>query len=378
MWMRTVQALGLIAGIGLLTGFLTSRGQTYLPGGVSQFANSYAVWLSVSFLVGALLPAPVWALVGGALVQFAALAGYYLTAQLLLDVPPGGAGIVAFWVIGGILGGPALGLAGLWWRRCSGLRALAAAASPGALYLSEGLYLLLALGYDRGYAFLLVGVAHAAGRARRLNRAARSRALALPRGGLQFARVRYRLRPPVRLPDPPLAHSSVRAHTPFRAVARLRLSATLAVPRHAPGVARGGTAVGGGHVGCASRQVKTCAVAPVTNGRGRSTKRLRRRPEDRERPISRRPGTPRSWHLWRRRGGQMGGYNERCRQPREVIGTVAIRVALAGRCLAAPAGEDDGARHPKVCCRSTRPERRRSSDEPPSRCAASASLMYVQ
>jgi hypothetical protein len=188
---KWIQSLGLIAGIGLLTGFLTSRGQTYLPDGASQFANSYAVWLTTSFLVGALLPAPAWAFVGGALVQFVALAGYYLTAQILLDAPPGGTAIVAFWVLGGTLGGPILGLVGFWWRRYGGRRALTAAALPGALYLSEGLYLLLGLGYGVGYAFLLIGLALTAVLARGGRRAIGSVALALPLGLILYACYRY-------------------------------------------------------------------------------------------------------------------------------------------------------------------------------------------
>ena len=186
-----LKSSGLILGIGLLTGILTSRGQTYLPDGARQFANSYSVWLTVSFLIGLLLPSRGWALIGGAVVQFAALAGYYLASQVFFGAPPGGLGIVAFWAIGGICGGPPLGLAGFWWRGRSGRFAIVAGVLLGGVYLSEGFYLLFVLRYGIGYAFLLVGVILAAGLARGLRHALASVALSLPLGLVLYLCLRY-------------------------------------------------------------------------------------------------------------------------------------------------------------------------------------------
>ena len=141
--------------------------------------------------IGLLLPSRAWALVGGVLVQFVALTGYYAASQVRFDAPPGGVGIVAFWAIGGIVGGPVLGLAGVWWRQVEGWRTVVAAALPPALYLSEGLYYLLGLGYSVGSAFLLVGVALAVGLARSRARLLRVLAIALALGMIFYVGFRY-------------------------------------------------------------------------------------------------------------------------------------------------------------------------------------------
>jgi CubicO group peptidase (beta-lactamase class C family) len=142
----------------LLTGVLTSRGQTYLPGSILQFANSYSVWLAVSFLIGVLLPNRTAGLIGGVAVQLMALVGYYVASFLFLGVPPGNLGIVLLWVIGGATGGPALSLGGYWWRTRHDRYAAIGSALLGAIFVSEGLYVLITLQYPIGAAFVALGV----------------------------------------------------------------------------------------------------------------------------------------------------------------------------------------------------------------------------
>lgn len=144
--------------IGLLTGFLTSRGQTYLPDPYNQFANSYSVWLAVSFLIGVLLPQRTAVLISGFLVQMLALAGYYVTSLVLLAAPPGALGVMLFWALGGATGGPMLSLGGYWWHRRRDRYARIGSALLGAIFVSEGLYLLIVLMYPIGAAFVALGI----------------------------------------------------------------------------------------------------------------------------------------------------------------------------------------------------------------------------
>jgi hypothetical protein len=150
--------LGLVLAIGLATGALTLLGQKYLPDAVVQFANSFAVWLAASFLLGSLVRTTLWSLLGGIAVQFLALVGYYATSYLVLDLTLDTYNNALFWASGGLLGGPALGLAGFWWRSGPGNRAILATALLGATFISEGIYLLRSLAYNIGWAFVAVGV----------------------------------------------------------------------------------------------------------------------------------------------------------------------------------------------------------------------------
>lgn len=158
---QSLQRLSLALVIGLLTGALTLLGQRYLPGPLLSFANCYSVWLSAAFLFGTLVRSPLWAFAGGAIVQLSALAGYYLTSFLVLNLSLDSYGYAVFWGIGGVIGGPAFGLAGYWWGNGAGIRRIAGGALLGASYLSEGAYFLDTLGYDIGYAFLIIGLASA-------------------------------------------------------------------------------------------------------------------------------------------------------------------------------------------------------------------------
>ena len=53
--------LGLVAAVGLLVGIATQIGQSVLPDGVSQAANSISPWLLAAFLLGSRMPDRRWA-----------------------------------------------------------------------------------------------------------------------------------------------------------------------------------------------------------------------------------------------------------------------------------------------------------------------------
>jgi hypothetical protein len=86
------------------------------------------------------------------------LIGYYATSYLVLDLTLDTYTNALFWASGGLLGGPALGLAGFWWRNRQGGRAILATALLGATFISEGIYLLQRLAYEIGWAFVAVGI----------------------------------------------------------------------------------------------------------------------------------------------------------------------------------------------------------------------------
>jgi len=70
--------------VGLVTGVLTQLGQSVLPDGIRQVANSISPWLTVAFFVGALMPRPTIVAVSGFLTLALALVGYYHVLGLLL------------------------------------------------------------------------------------------------------------------------------------------------------------------------------------------------------------------------------------------------------------------------------------------------------
>lgn len=143
-----------LAGVlGVALGVATSFGQTYLPNPVSQLANSFSVWLLVSFIFGVFSARHYQALAGGGLLQVAALFGYYLTANLRFDSGHGSTGVLLFWLVGGVLGGPVLGLAGHLYR--SNRMAVLALSAITVVILSEALYMFAVLRYTgEGVCFL--------------------------------------------------------------------------------------------------------------------------------------------------------------------------------------------------------------------------------
>lgn len=144
--------------IGSITGIITSFGQTYIPGTFNQLANSYAVWLTASFVGGYYLSSKKWAITGGILIQIIAIISYYFTSYLRFDMSFGSYGVLLFWIAGGIVMGPVLGLVGHWWRHERQDKDQYAIALLSALYLSEAMRNLYEFGYNVGYAFLIIGI----------------------------------------------------------------------------------------------------------------------------------------------------------------------------------------------------------------------------
>jgi len=103
--------VGLIAAVGLLAGVATQLGQSLLPDGVSQAANSISPWLLVAFVLGSRMPDRRWAVLAGFGALAFALLGYYGMVQLRFGYG-GSTGALVLWGIGALVGGPVLGVAG--------------------------------------------------------------------------------------------------------------------------------------------------------------------------------------------------------------------------------------------------------------------------
>lgn len=153
--MKTIaQALA----IGIILGVLTSFGQTYLPEPIKQFANSYSVWLLVAFVFGLTITRRSSALLGGGIVQVAALIGYYLMGELRFDSGYGARTTLLFWFISGVVGGPLLSLAGCIYASKSRLSVLAALGMTMVI-LSEAVYMFGVLHYiAQGVYFLALAI----------------------------------------------------------------------------------------------------------------------------------------------------------------------------------------------------------------------------
>jgi hypothetical protein len=131
---------------GLVTGIVTQLGQSVLPTGWSQAANSISPWLLVTFLVGSTMPTWRAGLLAGIVTLVLALVGYYAMTQLRYGIG-GGSSSLLFWGLGAVVGGPVFGVAGRLWRDSSlrtrslalGLLAAAFLADAGfhAVVLSE-------------------------------------------------------------------------------------------------------------------------------------------------------------------------------------------------------------------------------------------------
>jgi hypothetical protein len=146
-----------VVGLGLLLGTATSFGQTYLPGQLSQLANCYSVWLTVSLVIGLTLPEKKAAIIGAGAVHLFALIGYYVVTDIRFNAGNGHPSTILLWSLGGMTIGPLLGWVGYEWihkRRAI----LEASALIGALYVSEGLYELFVLTYAVGFLFIVLGI----------------------------------------------------------------------------------------------------------------------------------------------------------------------------------------------------------------------------
>lgn len=126
---------------GLLTGVLTLAAQGVLPEALNRLANSGAIWVTVAFVVGALMGGWPAAALAGVVTLLFAVGGYYAAAAVA------GAGVstgaVAIWGGTAVVGGPIFGAAGWAWQARRDRAEAIAAALLGGVYLAEGAYTLL-------------------------------------------------------------------------------------------------------------------------------------------------------------------------------------------------------------------------------------------
>jgi hypothetical protein len=133
--------VGLVAIAGLSLGVLTQIGQSVLPDGVSQAANSISPWLLVAFLVGSRMPDRRWAALAGMAALVLALAGYYAMIELRYGYGASTSSLL-LWGSAAVVGGPVFGIAGWSWRFEDGWRRAAAVGLLSACAIAEGIYLI--------------------------------------------------------------------------------------------------------------------------------------------------------------------------------------------------------------------------------------------
>jgi hypothetical protein len=135
--------VALTIGVGVAVGVATLLGQSVLSAEWNRLANSGAIWLLASFLVGSLMPTNGRAAVAGMATLVLAVVTYYVAAKLA------GAGIsnrtVVIWVGAALVGGPVYGAAGHWWRTGLDRRRIIAIGLMGGIVTAEGVSTLLRL-----------------------------------------------------------------------------------------------------------------------------------------------------------------------------------------------------------------------------------------
>lgn len=115
--------------VGLVAGALSALGQ---GGPVDALANSISTWLVAPFVVGTVANSRGTAAAGGVATCAFQLVGYYLIAPERAT-----GGLVAFWTLCAVVGGPLFGFAGHVWRneaRGFGMAVLA------GVFIAEGAY----------------------------------------------------------------------------------------------------------------------------------------------------------------------------------------------------------------------------------------------
>lgn len=156
---EVIRSVALAVGVGLLTGTFTQIGQSVLPDGFGQAANSISVWLAVAFGLGSVMPRPNLAAVAGVVALACALVGYYALVWIRFGWT-GGSTALVMWSIGALLGGAVFGPAGWYWRHGDVRQRVIASALLGAAFAAEGIYLITILSSPSvGLAFVGVGVA---------------------------------------------------------------------------------------------------------------------------------------------------------------------------------------------------------------------------
>lgn len=145
--------------VGLVLGVLTQIGQSLLPEGVGQLANSISPWLTVAFVVGALQSRPRDAALAGFVALVLALVGYYATVFVRYGYAGASTSLV-FWSIGSICGGLIFGPGGWFWRNGAFRERTVAVALLGSVWVAEAAYLAVVLSMtDVALGYALLGLA---------------------------------------------------------------------------------------------------------------------------------------------------------------------------------------------------------------------------
>ena len=157
--MGWARGLGVAVVVGSILGVVTQLGQSVLPEGIGQLANSISPWLTVAFFVGGLQLGPRAGAAAGFVTLALALVGYYALVYVRFGYTGGGSALL-LWTIGALAGGLVFGPAGWYWRHGEFRVRTVAAALLGSAWLAEAAYLALVLSMNAvaiGYA--LVGLA---------------------------------------------------------------------------------------------------------------------------------------------------------------------------------------------------------------------------
>jgi hypothetical protein len=129
---------------GLVVGIGTQYLQGVLPDGWGVLANSGAAWAMCAFAVGAVLPTPRLAAVGGALHLVVASVVYYASVDWFESAGSGNRAAVV-WSAAGLVSGPVFGVAGHWFARRAERRDAVLALVSGVL-AGEGMHLVRLVG----------------------------------------------------------------------------------------------------------------------------------------------------------------------------------------------------------------------------------------
>ena len=164
---RTVSAAGVwrlpgLVSAGLVWGLLTSLGQTYLPEPLVQLTNCYSAWLIIAYFVGYLSVTSGLAAVAGLLAVLDADVGFYVGMWAQFGTIGSWTGDT-YYMIGALMFGPLLGLAGYLFTTRSRW-ATYGVALMASLFFSEALYRLsktdvVTAGFSDGwYVFAVLGL----------------------------------------------------------------------------------------------------------------------------------------------------------------------------------------------------------------------------
>jgi hypothetical protein len=155
-WWHAVVLLVSGCAVGVGTQYL----QGVLPDGWSVLANSGVVWALCALCVGAVMPTPRWAALGGAVHLVLASVVYYASVGWFELGGSGNRGTVV-WSVAGLVVGPVFGVAGHWFARRPDRRAPVLAVVSGVL-AGEGSHLLRLVGSSGLHTAALVELAVAA------------------------------------------------------------------------------------------------------------------------------------------------------------------------------------------------------------------------